>query len=89
MSATTTREAMLPEASRGLEGPLPGGRYKSAAVDMPGPDLAVDPAVCADADLWADPRLRGYLFVCALLKRAIAGAKMKARYWHWSPCRAE
>lgn len=88
LKVATAREAMLPEASHGLEGPLIGGRYETAAVAMPAPDLAVDPSACADVDLWVDPQLRGSLFVSAALKRAITDAKMKARYLHWSPCRA-
>lgn len=87
LNVATPREAVLPEASRGLEGPLPGGMQKSASLDNP-PDPAVGPAACANVDLWVEPQIINHLFVSALLHRAIADARRKARSWHWSPCRA-
>ena len=87
MNVATAREAVRPEASEGLEGPSMTGKYESASLDHP-PDLAVDLLACADVDLWVDPRIASYLFLSTPLREAIAAAKLKARRWHWSPCRA-
>jgi hypothetical protein len=87
MNVATALEAVRPEASEGLTDLLPGGVYESASLDDP-PDLAIDLAACADVDLWVDPQIRSYLFLSAPLRTAIVAAKLKARYWHWSPCRA-